>query len=374
MESSVAILDAGVLSPIGLTAEQVASSVRAGISRVRDSSILDRLFQPLKLGYLAQDVLPPLKPELEDGPGGLRSRMLQLAGPALQELALKFGQPLDSTPVLIGLPELDNTQHGINADRFLQDLVIQSGVAFSPASKIISKGHASVFWALQEAVDYLKHGHGEFVVVGGVDSYLDLLRLEVLQQEGRVHSDGPADGFVPGEGAAFLLLAVQEACERVSKPPLAFLSGLGIGTEDGHRYSSEPYLGEGLAGAFAEVFEGAQLRYGLVKTVFAGLNGESFHTKEMNVAHLRNAEFLDDALVVEHPAEYFGDAGAALAPKMMALAAIGLHSDYLEGPALVWASSERAERGAALLAPACKEHKRYGMQNIRKRSRYCSQG
>ena len=162
------------------------------------------------------------------------------------------------------------------------------------------------------------------------------------------------DGFTPGEGAAFFLLTTRKPCERQGLNPLAYVSGVGVGEEKGHRYSDKPYLGEGLAAAVSDVAaqvaqtgatEAAQL-------VMAGLNGESFNAKEWGVAHLRNQELFAEELQVEHPAEYTGDMGAALAPIMMGVAANWIEAGHIVGPALVWASSDEAERGAAFVTSA----------------------
>ena len=83
-----------------------------------------------------------------------------------------------------------------------------------------------------------------------------------------------------------------------------------------------------------------------LRTVFASLNGENFGAKEWGVALMRNQSAFDEAFQLEHPAEYFGDTGAAVGPIMMGLAAMGLSKTYLTGPALVWCSSEFEQRGA----------------------------
>jgi len=52
---------------------------------------------------------------------------------------------------------------------------------------------------------------------------------------------------------------------------------------------------------------------------------------------------------VEHPVENFGDPGAALGAILLGRAAIGLQRGYRQGPCLVWCSSDREERGAAMI-------------------------
>jgi 3-oxoacyl-[acyl-carrier-protein] synthase-1 len=89
-----------------------------------------------------------------------------------------------------------------------------------------------------------------------------------------------------------------------------------------------------------------------VATTFAGLNGESFDAKLWGVARLRHADFFAPSMVLEHPADCFGDAGAALGAILLALAATALARGQRAGPALVWAASDGEARGCALLSAA----------------------
>lgn len=190
------------------------------------------------------------------------------------------------------------------------------------------------------------------MVVGGVDSYFDAKRLTRLELEQRLLTTGLQDAFTPGEGAAFLLLASRAACVRHRLDPLAWIDAVGMGMEAGHRYSELTHRGDGLATAIGQTVRAIEEHGERVRLVMAGLTGESFHAKEWGVACVRHREAFAEPLRIEHPAEYTGDAGAALAPMMLAVTALELKGRRLEGPALVWAASEGAERGAALLRTA----------------------
>ena len=58
-----AIIGMGVVSPVGLDAEQTASSVRAGTARKQESSIMDERFEPI--------VVQLSDPELSECTNGL---------------------------------------------------------------------------------------------------------------------------------------------------------------------------------------------------------------------------------------------------------------------------------------------------------------
>ena len=230
-------------------------------------------------------------------------------------------------------------------DNFVDLLAKQAQVALdSPASKLFRTGRAGGLQALDGAVTLLAGGDHDTVLVGGVDSYLDLYLLGTLDQEDRILADGVMDGFAPGEGAGFLLLSTAEAATR----PIARLAPPAMADEPGSRYSKQPYQGDGLANATRDALAAADGTP--VKTVLGSLNGESFGAKEWGVAALRNQAALAPDMRFEHPADCFGDVGAAAAPVLLALAALGLRAGWLPGPALVWCSSEGKQRGAARLA------------------------
>jgi 3-oxoacyl-[acyl-carrier-protein] synthase-1 len=183
--------------------------------------------------------------------------------------------------------------------------------------------------------------------VGGVDTYLDLFLLGALDAESRVLGEGVMDGFIPGEGAAFLLLGTPGAGRAAGNAAVRVVS-VGTGKETGHRYSEEPYRGEGLAETLQAVFTNGGSEEP-VKTVLAGFNGEHMGSKEWGTAFLRSRANFTDDMRMEHPIDCFGDPGAALGPLLVALGAIAIREGHLEAPCLAWASSDREERGAALL-------------------------
>jgi 3-oxoacyl-[acyl-carrier-protein] synthase-1 len=352
MNQDVVIAGLGMLTPVGLDAPMTASSFRAGISRVSECPIIDDRLEPVYMGCLAEDVLPEPSPEMRNM-SGLRRRLLRLAAMPLLEA---LGPDTTPGPVRLFLagPRAPTGSAPWFDDAFLAELGSYAGVDIAPESATFPLGRAGFFVGLQEALAAVLASDTrgtEPVIVGGVDSCLDPMRLARLQQENRLLREGVVDGFRPGEGAGFILLAREAVARQDGRVPLVRIAGVGLGKEEGHRYSDKPYRGEGLAAAFSSMFGQAGLQAEVIKTVFAGLNGESFNAKEWGVAHLRNSASFAQELQFEHPAEYIGDAGAALAPVMMGAAALGMHEEYLAGPTVVWSSSDEEERGSACLTP-----------------------
>ncbi|MCP3168086.1 beta-ketoacyl synthase N-terminal-like domain-containing protein [Myxococcus qinghaiensis] len=345
------ILSIGMTTPVGLTAGASAAAARAGISRVKLSSIQDSRLQPLRAAFLEDEYLPPLTKGLRFDERPLTSRyrrMLRLATRALQE-ACPDG---DAPPLFLALPETPNPEGPIGAS-FLEHLSVQSGVKFDLSqSRVFPLGRAGGLVAMESACQALREGRFRTVLVGGVDTYLDLGLLGALEMEGRLLVEGALEGFIPGEGAAFLCLGTSREARRRKCAPLARLLALGQDKEPGHLYSQEPYRGEGLARALGRLFAASQAHRPRVRSVYASFNGENFWAKEWGVAHLRHSQHFEDHLHLEHPIECMGDLGAALGPMMSGLAALGLDKGYRAGPILVWASSDRESRAAVLLGEA----------------------
>jgi 3-oxoacyl-[acyl-carrier-protein] synthase-1 len=339
------IVKTGMLTPVGIGTAQTVTSVRAGISRYTESSVLNKDWEPVTLASVPDDALPPLNPEIDaSGLTARQVRMLRLATSAMQEALAGVAQP-ERIPLFLGAPDaLPGRALPISA-AFLPLLQKQVGLAFSiAASKVFPYGRAAGMIALHEAAQVVRSGAVQQVLMGGLDTYLDSDLLGTLDMEDRVLAEGVMDGFCPGESACFLLLSAPRATGAIA---LAKITGTAVGTEPGHRYSDQPYKGDGLAQTFQSAL--AHSAAGTVKSVYVGFNGENFWTKEWGVAYLRSKDKFAEPFAIEHPADCFGDPGAALGPLMVGIAADNLSKGHIESDCLVWCSSDRAERGAAVL-------------------------
>jgi 3-oxoacyl-[acyl-carrier-protein] synthase-1 len=185
------------------------------------------------------------------------------------------------------------------------------------------------------------------ILVGGVDTFLDLRLLATLGAEGRVKGPRVMDGFVPGEGAAFLLLKAASKRKHESSAPV--VAGAASTTDPGHRYGTAPARGEGLAEALELLRGNLSAPIGPIGTTFAGLNGENFDAKLWGVARLRHNDQFSPAMALVHPADCFGDTGAAAGAILTALAATALSAGHRPGPVLVWAASDLGTRGCTIV-------------------------
>jgi 3-oxoacyl-[acyl-carrier-protein] synthase-1 len=341
--NGAAVVGVGMISAVGLSAPEVAASVRAGTMRFGETSIMDRRFQPFTLAEVPEDGLPPLHGELEKaGLTSREARMVRLAEPALREClaALPAGAP--PPPLVVALPEMETTRP-LDEARLLDALATQAGGFDRTRSEAMFRGRSGGIRALARAFDWLDAG-APFVVAGGMDSYRDLYVLGTLDLERRVKTSANLDGFIPGEGAGFLLLA-----RRGAPGALASLSGFGAGIESGHLYSEQPYRGDGLAAVFAlSLSNGA----GPIGDVYSSMNGENHWAREWGVAFMRSRPKFVEGHGMHHPADCHGDTGAAAGPLMAGLAALGIRGGYRRSPCLVYGSSDRGERAALVVSAA----------------------
>lgn len=350
-ESGAAIMGMGMVTAVGLNAPQTAASVRAGTTRFSETSIYDKRFQPFVMSILPDDVLPPLSPELEKVVGltSRQIRMLRLAAPALQEAVAGIAD-LRGIPLYLGGPEPLADRPAPIAEPFLQQLAIQAGVAFdSASSRVFPDGRGAGLVALKEAMAALEAGKAERILVGGVDSYLDLYLLGTMDMEDRILGPGVMDGFIPGEGAAFLLLTDTSKAGPAGPPILGNLSPVSLGFEEGHLYSDEPYKGDGLAATFTALFASGCVTEPL-QEVYSAMNGENHWAKEWGVAFLRNGGAFASDHGMHHPADCIGDTGAASGIVMAILAAIGIGRGYRQSPSLVTCSSDCGTSGAVVVS------------------------
>ena len=82
------------------------------------------------------------------------------------------------------------------------------------------------------------------------------------------------------------------------------------------------------------------------------MNGENHWAKEWGVSFIRNSAAFDPDHGFHHPADCYGDTGAACGPLMVGLAALGIRNGKQGGPTLVYGSSDRGERAALTVSRA----------------------
>ncbi|HEY4366070.1 MAG TPA: beta-ketoacyl synthase N-terminal-like domain-containing protein [Steroidobacteraceae bacterium] len=346
---SAVIGPTNVLCSIGRGSEQAWASARAGIAGIGCSHVMDRNFNSIQMGLVPEDALGKLTPDIEALPLPSRARrLLRLAVPALQGLA---APPTEPVRMFLGMPQLAASDAAW-LNHFLRYIDMLSGTPIDlERSVIVTEGRAAALMALELALDSLAIDPSTAVIVGGVDTHLDLRLLNSLDAQQRLLGPQVMDGFIPGEGAAFFMLSAPQSQPPASAPQILVNAAASV-ADPGHRYGTAPARGEGLSAAIEQLRARMETPLPAVGVTFAGFNGENFDAKLWGVARLRHNDFFAPSMPIEHPADKYGDAGAATGAILTALAATSLADGSRNGPALVWAASDREPRACALLSVA----------------------
>jgi 3-oxoacyl-[acyl-carrier-protein] synthase-1 len=350
MAAPAVIVGVGMMTAVGLTAAETAASVRAATMRFTETPILDRGFEPFTVAEVLEDGLPQLDGEagMTSGLTSREARMLRLAAMPLQECLMPLRGRGAAPRLILALPEGETTRP-LNGKTFLAHLVRQAGgIITLEGSDASHRGRAGGLMAIGQGVGLIAGGKASFVVAGGVDSYRDPYILATMDMEQRVKSATHLDGFVPGEAAAFVLLGDPAAALAAGLRSLARVTPAATGFESGHWYSPQPYRGDGLALTISKLVQSGTAALPF-EEVYSSMNGESHWAKEWGVSGIRNKAALAEGYRIHHPADCYGDVGAASGVLMTALAALGISGGYRRSSCLIYGSSDHGQRAAIAL-------------------------
>ena len=203
---------------------------------------------------------------------------------------------------------------------------------------------------MEEAWLQIQTGQLECCLAGGVDSYMDAETLEWLDDEGQLMSGSNRSGFPPGEGAGFCLLASARYAWHNHLDTFAWLESAATEKEKNRIKTETICIGEGLSEVFRQVCDGLDLPKEKINTIYCDMNGERYRNEEFVITALRMQHAFVDVHDLIHPADCWGDVGAASGPLFAALAVSSAQRNYAKGPrTLLWTSSEGGHRSAAIL-------------------------
>ncbi len=297
------IISSGICCSVGFNGPAARVAIRSGLDRFHASHFVDNLAQPLTVA----DV--PL--------GDVRGprRLGMMCEMVLSEcLASTRGVDPAATVLFLLLPELDRP--GYNGASEAACLSASRGMVnapFHPESRIWHSGRAGVGEALRSAKRLLLDRRVRHVLIVGVDSYLTPQTINHFLAHGRLFSTGVSQGFIPGEGAAALLM-------DLAGPYTPGLHVLGIGTaEEPARPEGEgPMRGTGRTRAIRDALAESGHRMSDLGFQMADLNGEPFYSHELALATTRTFDRKIEAFPLLCLAESLGETGAAAGPLSLA--------------------------------------------------------
>ena len=232
-------------------------------------------------------------------------------------------------------------------------------------SRVLRAGHAGMAFALEAALEEIHRG-APSIVVGAVDSYYHPDVLEWLDAECRLHSIDAENGFIPGEGAAFLRLSPslgrplksrdalaretreerESRARREAREAPVLLRRVETGKEETVT-TDAPNIGAAMTGILHNLALSAP--HGALAWSLTDVNGERHRVREWGLASGRGA-FADNA-IHERPVDELGDLGAASGAVLAGLAVELFRAGAApKTSVVVGLSSEGVERGAFLLS------------------------
>jgi 3-oxoacyl-[acyl-carrier-protein] synthase-1 len=256
----------GVVTSVGLNVGQTMGSILTGVSRPKEVSISDRDGEPLRVCAV------PMSAGLGDG----LARLSAMARVALAECT--GGEDVEPLPLVLCCPPHDALSFDSGA---LVRTLVQTGAVDATCTRLIAVGgHAAIGSALLEAAKILAGGQRRACLVGAVDTMLNVDRLARLMAADRIVSDRTPDGFIPGEGAAFLRVSLAYGGGGVE------IAGVGVTTEEATGDSGK-VTGRAQANAARSAMAAAGGRVDEVSLFAADLTGERhrFDSARRKVRH-----------------------------------------------------------------------------------------
>jgi 3-oxoacyl-[acyl-carrier-protein] synthase I len=329
IETSVSIAGFAASTSLGYSLESTLAAMGTGLTNFTESGVPNEFGHATMTASLVE----------ANAPRGERLAMLLRHG--LDDArSILTDDGVGALPLLIGAPS------DLGADeRELAGTVLREYSSFVGDARWLPQGRASTFAALTTAKRLVGSGARRFVLVGGIDSLCAPAQVYSLVQAGRVLSP-LTEGMIPGEAAAFALLARTD--DPIIDPATA------VRLESVALERATPFLqarvvsAEALAAVFRALRKGGSRR---VQRVIGAHSGEGYFGRSFAHAYLRELEVMPEPLDVELIADRVGDVGAAAGILGLAFGVYLMVEDGRDdgGRALVYSESDTGEVGAAIV-------------------------
>lgn len=344
MNQPLYLIATGARTPLGLDSANAAAAVRAALSSCGE--------HPFMIDQAGESMPASLDALLEPGLP-CRERMHVMAQSALQEAVLPLAQRNDAQgiPLLLGLPE-PRPGFGEADGHWLREQLLRNTELPVPLgeTRAYMSGHGATLFLLDQARQEMAEGRYDCCLVGGVDSYFHPDTMDWLDRNRQLVGTVSRSGFVPGEGAGFVLLMTPAAAQRAGLHPIGMITGSAAEWEDKLIKTQDINLGEGLIRAVSRAVSAVPPPQETINSIYCDINGERYRGEEWGFVCLKLAPYFADPTGYCSPADCWGDMGAASGGLLLALATQAAQRGYAAGSrSLLWTGSEHGLRAAALL-------------------------
>lgn len=315
----IAIAKEAAVSGVGGFAEQVACSVRAGIIRLGESSLVSASGLPFILAWVPDHVLP-LQDEIL--PGNRHRRILSMMSALADELRGK-GAAVPYGRCIVCCPPHPNPK----AHQFFTERVGAILGIHPTRIQFIEGRQTSGMRAIQMAAKLIAEGESDILVVAA-DS---CLHASLLHHEDRIAAlrTSESGGRVLGEGAVALhLVAAGEGGSVVG-------AVVKEAFDPARQGDARP-----LSVCFSKLAKAGVA--GPSETVISTSCGSADETKEWGIASVRHSSSFAADSVPVYPAMHYGDLGHAAGLMAVAIASASWRRGWMTGLATVIALEDSA--------------------------------
>jgi 3-oxoacyl-[acyl-carrier-protein] synthase-1 len=334
----------GARTHAGLTALQATLAARADKLRPVETHMVDRFGEPVgicRLGAIA------------DNQTGL-DRLVELgyapliqASYAWNRMAQARSQQIDPLPVIVAVPPASRPGADPRLGRqLLPALESRSGVLIDhDYSSVVAEDRGGGITAFARALQLLERRPA--VLVGGIDSYFDPDTVDWLDREYRLHGLQTENGIIPGEAAAFVLLAQRSHASALTR--FGQVLSADVQLEPRPYGSDEPCHGLAMTLALRNAAGPVGAKARRVGWALTDVANERHRVDEWELAAARAFEVFADDYSHDQPLLNTGEVGAASAPLLVVMACVRWQIGCaVSDCAMIAAHSDGAERGALL--------------------------
>jgi 3-oxoacyl-[acyl-carrier-protein] synthase-1 len=330
----IAIIDTGLVTSVGLSAPATCAAIRAGVTNPTETQFVNQEGDRIIAHTVGLDT-----------PWRGRTKLVKMAAMAVDEcLARVPREDWTRIPLLVCVAEPDRPGRleGLD-DELFPELEEELGAKFAPESAIVAHGRVSAMVALRQARRLLHQHRARNVVIAAADTFVIWHTLAFYQEERRLLTGEVSNGFIPGEGAGALLVALPSGQTEL------LCTGVGFAYEKAHIRTEEPLRGDGLTSAIKEALADAGCEMHHMDFRITDLSGEQYYFKEASLALARTLRQLKEEFDIWHPAECIGESGALAGVAVLAVAHAACHKAYAPGPnILMHMANDEGQRAAAI--------------------------
>ena len=345
---ALAITAANSITAVGHDGRMTSASVRAGVSRMNGyDAYLDEKDNPLIVAQIEG---------IHDDNQSVATRLSALASGCLENMLDEYFQhdKQRHSHIKLFLGVATEERPGPRYEDSCKGplLGITGKWTNKPDLEIVTQGNASLHFAIDRAGGFIESDPGALCIVGGIDSLLRDSTLNWFEQDGRLKSNsyGRHQGLIAGEAVSFLIIESLERATQAKRPVLARIAGLGVAQEPMPRASNSPSRNSGLTDACRAALDRVQEKE--IRAVLGDLNGENSRAKEWSMAEMRVFEARREQRTLRHPANCYGDIGAASGAVLANIATQGFVRGWLPSSVLIFCSDDHGPCGALVLDKA----------------------